>query len=58
MEDTTPLAIGTAGTPATVAAPTRSFWQTDTLGIRMIMQMNWALRRTGMVQYITGVTWD
>jgi hypothetical protein len=58
MEDTNPLAIGTVGTPNTVAAPTRSFWQTDTLGIRMIMQMNWALRRTGMVQYITGTTWD
>ena len=29
MEDTTPLAIGTVGSPNTVAAPTRSFWQTD-----------------------------
>lgn len=48
MEDTTPLAIGTAGTPPTVAAPVRSLWQTDTMAIRMIMDVNWALRRTGV----------
>jgi len=58
MEDTSPLAIGTAGTPATVAAPVRSLWQTDTIGIRMILDMNWALRRTGMVQWITGQSWN
>ena len=57
MEDTTPLPIGSTGTPNTVAAPVRSFWQTDTLGIRMTMPLNWSVRRTGMVQYITGVTW-
>jgi len=58
MDDTTPLAIGTTGTPNVVAAPVRSFWQTDTLGIRMVMPLNWAMRRTGMVAYITGTTWD
>lgn len=58
MEDTTPLALGTAGSPATVAAPMRSLWQTDTLGIRMILDMNWAMRRAGMVQFVTGLTWN
>ena len=58
MEDTTPLQLSTVGTPATVAAPARSLWQTDTIGIRMLMNMNWTMRRTGMVQYITGVTWN
>jgi HK97 family phage major capsid protein/HK97 family phage prohead protease len=58
MEDSTPLAISSSGTPNTVAAPVRSFWQTDTLGIRMIMPLNWAFRRAGMVAYITGTTWD
>jgi HK97 family phage prohead protease/HK97 family phage major capsid protein len=58
MEDTSPLAISSSGTPNTVAAPVRSFWQTDTLGIRMIMPLNWSMRRTGMVAYITGTTWD
>jgi hypothetical protein len=58
MEDTTPLAIigGTAGSP-TSAVPTRSLWQTDTIGVRMILPMNWILRRPGMVQYMTGMTW-
>ena len=57
MEDTTPLPIATTGTPNVVAAPVRSFWQTDTLGIRMLMQMNWAMLRPGMVSYITSPTW-
>lgn len=56
-EDTTPLAIGTAGAPATVAAPTRSLWQTASIGIRMLLDMNWSMRRTGMVSWMTGVTW-
>lgn len=57
MEDTAPLQIGTAGTPASVAAPVRSMYQTDSIAIRMIMEMNWAFRRTGMVVVRTGVTW-
>jgi len=58
MEDTTPLAIGTAGSPATVAAPTRSLYQTDTFGIRMIWMLNWAMLRTGSVQYVTNLSWN
>jgi HK97 family phage major capsid protein/HK97 family phage prohead protease len=57
MEDTTPLQIGTAGAPPTVAAPTRSMFQTDSIALRMIMPMNWAMRRTGLVAWVTGVTW-
>jgi HK97 family phage prohead protease/HK97 family phage major capsid protein len=57
MEDTTPLPIGSTGTPNTVAAPVRSLWQTDSLGIRMLLDVNWAMRRTGVVTYVTGVTW-
>jgi len=56
-EDTTPLAIGTAGAPATVAAPVRSLWQTASIGVRMMLDMNWTMRRTGMVSWMTGVTW-
>jgi len=56
-EDTTPLAIGTVGSPATVAAPARSFWQTYSVGIRMILPMNWAMVRSGMVSWMTAVTW-
>jgi HK97 family phage major capsid protein len=57
LDDTTPLAIGTAGSPNTVAAPVRSLWQTDTLGLRMIMDVNWGMRRTGVVAWTQSVTW-
>lgn len=58
MEDTTPLAIGTAGSPNTVAAPTRSLWQTDCIGIRMLLDINWGLRRTGVVAWTQTMTWN
>jgi HK97 family phage major capsid protein len=57
MEDTTPLAIGTAGTPNTVAAPVRSLFQTDTIGIRMVLPLNWAMRRAGVISITDTVTW-
>jgi HK97 family phage prohead protease/HK97 family phage major capsid protein len=57
MEDTTPLAIGTTGTPTVVAAPVRSLFQTDSLALRMIQPMNWTLRRTGTVAWTSSVTW-
>jgi len=57
MEDTTPLQIGTAGAPATVAAPTQSMFQTAQLALRMLMDVTWGVRRTGIVQYVDTVTW-
>ena len=57
MEDTTPLQIGTAGTPNAVAAPVRSMFQTDSIALRMILDMNWAMRRTGSVAFAESVTW-
>ena len=60
-EDTTPLPIvgGTVQPPATtsLAAPVRSLWQTASIGVGMLLDMNWAMRRTGMVSWMTGVTW-
>jgi hypothetical protein len=56
-EDTTPLAIGTTGSPATVAAPARSLFQTDSIAIRLSLHVSWAMRRTGMVQTIASVGW-
>lgn len=52
-EDTTPLPIN-AGTPA---VPIRSLWQTDSIGIRMKMPLNWAMRRQGMVAWMEDVLW-
>jgi HK97 family phage major capsid protein/HK97 family phage prohead protease len=57
LDDSAPLAIGTAGSPATVAAPVRSLFQTDSLGLRMVMQVNWTLRRTGTLAWTQSVTW-
>ena len=57
MEDTTPLNIGTAGAPPTVAAPTQSMFQTDSIALRMILPINWIMRRSGLVAWLTGVTW-
>jgi hypothetical protein len=56
-EDTTPLALGTTGTPNVVAAPMRSLFQTDTIAIRMTLYVTWKMRRAGMVQTIAGVGW-
>jgi HK97 family phage major capsid protein/HK97 family phage prohead protease len=57
-EDTTPLQLttGPQGT-AVVATPTRSMFQTDSLALRMILPMNWAMRRTGVIAWIAAVTW-
>lgn len=56
MEDTTPLEI-VSGTGPTTADPVRSFFQTATVGVRMLMDVAWKMRRTGMVQWIDGTTW-
>jgi HK97 family phage major capsid protein/HK97 family phage prohead protease len=58
MEDTTPLAISTTGSPNTVAAPVRSLWQTDCIGVRMLLDINWGLRRTGVVAWTQTMTWN
>ena len=57
MDDTTPLDIGTAGTPPVVAAPVKSMFQTDSLALRLILPTNWVIRRAGVVAYVSGVTW-
>jgi HK97 family phage prohead protease/HK97 family phage major capsid protein len=58
-EDTTPLQIATGAQGSGVlATPTRSLWQTYSAAIRMILPMNWAMRRTGMVSFMAGpITW-
>jgi len=59
MEDTTPLQIVTgAQGSGVVASPTRSLWQTDSIGIRMLWDLNWGLRRTGVVAWTQTMTWN
>jgi HK97 family phage prohead protease len=58
FEDTTPLQLTTGAQGSAVAAtPTRSMFQTDSLALRMILPMNWAMRRTGSVAWTSAVTW-
>ena len=58
LEDTTPedIVSGPSGTPV-VATPVKSMWQTDSLALRLIMRMNWILRRP-VVSWMTGVAWN
>jgi len=56
MEDTTPLEI-VSGTGPTTADPVRSLWQTASVGVRMLMNVSWTMRRTGVVQWIDGTSW-
>jgi HK97 family phage major capsid protein len=57
MEDTAPTDISTTGTPAAVAFPVKSMWQTDSIALRLIMPVNWTIRRPGTVAWVAGVTW-
>jgi HK97 family phage prohead protease len=58
LDDTTPLQISTTGSPNTVAAPVRSLWQTDTIGVRMLLDLNWGMRRTGVIAWTQTMTWN
>jgi len=55
MEDTTPLEI--VSTSPTTADPVRSLWQTASVGVRMLMDVSWTMRRTGMVQWVDTTSW-
>ena len=57
MEDTSPTAIGTAGSPNVVAAPVRSLFQTDVTGIKMVLPVTWAMRRAGQISMLDTVAW-
>jgi HK97 family phage prohead protease/HK97 family phage major capsid protein len=55
MEDTAPTDISTS--PTAVAFPAKSMFQTDSMALRLIMPINWTIRRTGTVAWVAGVTW-
>lgn len=56
-EDTSPAQISTAGSPNVVAAPVISMFQTASIALRMLLDITWSMRRTGMVQWIDGADW-
>lgn len=51
-EDANPQPIGKAGAPAVVAAPARSLWQTNSVGVRMLLDVDFTKMRGGSVQQI------
>ena len=55
--DSAPAAIGPPGSPAVIAAPTQSLWQTACIGMRTLIVCDWMLRRTSAVAVVTGTTW-
>jgi Phage capsid family len=55
MEDTSPAQIGFGGSLA--GGTTQSLFQTDTLGLRTILRVNWAMRASGNVALLNSVTW-
>lgn len=57
MEDSAPAALSATGSPNTVAAPIRSFFQTDSMGLRMVLDVSWKMRRSGMVAWIDGTSY-
>jgi hypothetical protein len=50
-------AIGTAGSPNTVAAPSTSMFQHDVLAIKCRMEASWARRDDRAVAWLSGATW-
>jgi hypothetical protein len=53
-QDDAPVEIGNVGG---VAAPTRSLFQTNSVGLRMITPVSWGLRAPGAVAWMSGVNW-
>jgi hypothetical protein len=56
-EDTSPLQIGTSGSPNTVAAPAISMFQSDCVTLALKQDAEWIMTRTGRCAYTTAVSW-
>jgi hypothetical protein len=54
-EDSTPAAIVTP--LGTMASPLRSYFQTDSVGLRLKWPLSWAVRDSRGVAYLTGANW-
>jgi Phage capsid family len=42
---------------STVGAPVRSLWQTDSVGLRLILEVNWGLRSSSALAWCEDVIW-
>ncbi len=55
--DTAAAPISATGAPNTISAPTSSMFQVAATSLRAILDINWAMRRSGAVSWMTGVGW-
>jgi len=53
----TPAALGTVGTPNVVAAVSRSLFQHDRIGLRLVFEVSWTLRASGAIAWLSGAAW-
>lgn len=58
MEDSSPSAMTTGGATPSFASPVRSLYQTDCLAIKMLLDINWGMRRTGVFQWTDTMAWN
>ena len=56
FEGATPEAIGTAGTPSVVAAPTCSHFQADMISVKVRARAAWAVLPGG-ASFVSGINW-
>jgi hypothetical protein len=52
-----PTALGTVGSPNVVGAPAQSLWQGDKIGLKVRMEVSWALRSSTGLAYMSAVNW-
>lgn len=55
--ETSPTQVSTTGTPNVVAYPLRSAFQTDTIALRLVFEVSWALRDAGALAWSQSATW-
>jgi hypothetical protein len=56
LEDTT-AGVRQIGVDANATSPVRSMFQTDSIGIKLVLRVNWALRDPSGAAFISSVTW-
>jgi hypothetical protein len=56
FEDTSPAQLAT-GTGPTVATPIRSLFQQDLVAIKVVLEISYVMRATGMVSFMTSAAW-
>src|SRR5262249_36634494 len=57
IEDTAASDRVGGASPGTAAFAVKSMWQTDSLALRLILPVNWTIRRPGVVAWTQSVTW-